>query len=189
MKKKIRKKKKTHVIDLPNKKIIRKVNHNVNLNISPTSLYNGQILILSKKGSTVSRKHMIYLKQLIMKRFRKFKKKLSYKLLLRSMYDRPFTQKSKHSRMGKGKGKIKSSFSRLNQFDPLYEIRFERFRRFRRYSKSKLKKKILNNHINKWFSLFCRHDLNHRFPIKTIAYPFDFKKKYDKRKNQSIGCR
>jgi len=44
------------------------------------------------------------------------------KVYVRAHVSLPYTQKSKQSRMGKGKGKIKHLFCRVNVGDPLYEL-------------------------------------------------------------------
>jgi len=44
------------------------------------------------------------------------------KVYVRVQASLPLTQKSKQSRMGKGKGKIKSFFCRVDAFSPLYEL-------------------------------------------------------------------
>lgn len=44
------------------------------------------------------------------------------KVYVRARVSLPYTQKSKQSRMGKGKGKIKYLFCRVNIGEPLYEL-------------------------------------------------------------------
>lgn len=44
------------------------------------------------------------------------------KVYIRMRASYPLTQKSKQSRMGKGKGKIKSFFCRVDAYSPLYEL-------------------------------------------------------------------
>jgi ribosomal protein L16/L10AE len=44
------------------------------------------------------------------------------KVYVRMRASFPLTQKSKQSRMGKGKGKIKSFFCRVDAYSPLYEL-------------------------------------------------------------------
>lgn len=44
------------------------------------------------------------------------------RVYVRARVSLPYTQKSKQSRMGKGKGKIKHLFCRVNVGDPLFEL-------------------------------------------------------------------
>ena len=76
------------------------------------------ILIMSTSSGILFSSHIETMRRILS---RQIKGKRG-KVYVRLRVSLPLTQKSKQSRMGKGKGKIKSLFCRVDAHSPLYEL-------------------------------------------------------------------
>lgn len=101
------------------KKLFRRVLYNYKINLTPKLTCGGEFAILSSEIGVLE----IYQIEVIRLWLAKQLKPYYVKVFVRSVFALPFTQKAKQARMGKGKGKIKHFFCRVDMNDVLFEIR------------------------------------------------------------------
>jgi len=99
------------------------------------------LLLVSTKACFLKANHIETMRRILS---RKIKGRRG-KVYVRVRVSLPYTQKSKQSRMGKGKGKIKQLFCRVNVGDPLYEL--------------------IGKRVNVIRIRFLARKLHHKFPL------------------------
>lgn len=155
---------KTRAVTGIRKKIFRSVIYNYKINLAPRLSCGGDYAILSSKIGVLE----IYQIEVIRLWLAKELKKYRARLFVRSVFSRPFTQKAKQARMGKGKGKIQHFFCRVDKNDALFEIRKPSEKELQRMRKKG--KEALEIDRNVVESLVAK--IKYRFSLPLVVFPY-----------------
>lgn len=155
---------KTKAVTGIRRKLFRRVLYNYKINLTPRLTCGGEFAILSNAIGVLE----IYQIEVIRLWLAKQLKKYRAKLFVRSVFALPFTQKAKQARMGKGKGKTKHFFCRVDMNDVLFEIRKpseEELKVLRKRGKA-----VLELDRNAVESLVEK--IQYRFSLPLIVFPY-----------------